>query len=205
MQPAIPAADSSPTTEQRLIDAALEVFSREGIGKATTREIAKVAGVNEVTLFRRFQNKQGLLEAVLKQAFLPISQETQAPLIQNGASLPEVVRYFAEVDFERKRRNTGLMRVLVAESHRMGALETEILTRIFLPWKQKLAAQFREALNQGLIRPDSQPEMIVDQLVAMLFVGALRIDSGICKGYDASTYLDSCVDLILRGISPTQP
>jgi len=202
MQLEVSAADSPPSTEQRLIDAALEVFSREGIAKATTREIAKVAGVNEVTLFRKFQTKQGLLEAVLSRAFLSTENGATRPSLANGDSLAEVIRHFAKTDFERKRGNTGLMRVLVAESHRMGELETEMMCRIFLPWKQELASQFREAIRRGLVRPDMQPELIVDQLVSMLFVGALKLDSGKNTGYTADTYLEGCIDLMLRGIAP---
>ena len=48
-------------TRARLIKAATEVFANAGLTKATTREIARVAGVNEVTLFRHFQCKEQLL------------------------------------------------------------------------------------------------------------------------------------------------
>lgn len=47
----------------RLLEAALEVIAREGYAGATTRQIATEAGVNEVTLFRRFGSKKGLMMA----------------------------------------------------------------------------------------------------------------------------------------------
>src|ERR1700723_1209330 len=52
-------------TSNRIIDAATRVFAREGIAGATTREIARLAKVNEVTLFRRFKSKQELLRQVV--------------------------------------------------------------------------------------------------------------------------------------------
>src|SRR5689334_22038249 len=55
-------------TRARLIEAATEVFSTAGLSGATTREIARVAGVNEVTLFRHFHSKEQLLAAVIQQA-----------------------------------------------------------------------------------------------------------------------------------------
>ena len=58
-------AERKPTTE-RILAAALEVFSREGMN-ATTREIARVAEVNEATLFRQFETKGQLLIAVTKE------------------------------------------------------------------------------------------------------------------------------------------
>ena len=52
-------------THRRLLEAATRVFARSGLEGATTREIAREAGVNEVTLFRHFQSKENLLSAVL--------------------------------------------------------------------------------------------------------------------------------------------
>src|SRR5436190_4173665 len=100
-------------TGQKLLEAAREVLARDGISGATTREIARVAGVNEVTLFRKFQSKQGLLAAVLEQAFLPGGETGPSPSLQAGYSLEEVISHFATADFERKRRNISFMRVLV--------------------------------------------------------------------------------------------
>ncbi len=41
----------------RLIKAATKVFVTAGLTGATTREIVRVAGVNEVTLFRHFPTR----------------------------------------------------------------------------------------------------------------------------------------------------
>ncbi|MEH2385114.1 MAG: helix-turn-helix domain-containing protein, partial [Nostoc sp.] len=49
---------SSTLTRTRLIEAASQVFASLGVQGATTREIARVAGVNEVTLFRHFASKE---------------------------------------------------------------------------------------------------------------------------------------------------
>lgn len=50
---------------ESLLRAALKLFSEHGSRGATTRRIAQEAGVNEVTLFRHFPNKQALLHAAL--------------------------------------------------------------------------------------------------------------------------------------------
>src|ERR1700719_3646912 len=52
---------------QRLLDAAIETLNRRGIQGATTREMARRAGVHEVTLFRHFKSKEQLLRAILKR------------------------------------------------------------------------------------------------------------------------------------------
>lgn len=56
-------------TRQRLLKAALEEFILSGYKGASTRAITERAGVNEVTLFRQFGSKQGLLKAAAVDAF----------------------------------------------------------------------------------------------------------------------------------------
>jgi predicted transcriptional regulator len=50
-------------TKKRILAAAELVFSRDGFQGATTREIARQAGVNEVTVFRHFRTRDELLRA----------------------------------------------------------------------------------------------------------------------------------------------
>ena len=51
-------------TGGQILAAAAELFAERGYKGTTTRAIAERAGVNEVTIFRRFQNKQGILRAL---------------------------------------------------------------------------------------------------------------------------------------------
>ena len=52
------------STEDRILDAAEELFAAHGYSATTTRALAQRAGVNEVTLFRRFGTKAGVLQAM---------------------------------------------------------------------------------------------------------------------------------------------
>ena len=56
------------STRQRLMNAALELFATQGVAETTTKQIAELAQVNEVTLFRHFGNKHGLLLAVISDS-----------------------------------------------------------------------------------------------------------------------------------------
>lgn len=50
-------------TEEKIIRATFDILQREGLQKTTTKKIAAEAGVNEVTIFRKFENKKNLLVA----------------------------------------------------------------------------------------------------------------------------------------------
>lgn len=56
-------------TRKALIEAAVEVIARQGVEAASTREIYLRAGVKAPTLYHHFGDKQGLLDAVVTDAF----------------------------------------------------------------------------------------------------------------------------------------
>lgn len=53
--------------QERILQAALELFAQEGFKATSTSKVAKRAGVSEGLIFRHFGNKEGLLEAIVKQ------------------------------------------------------------------------------------------------------------------------------------------
>jgi len=55
-------------TRQRLVRAALELFTAEGYHATTTPQIAKKAGVAEGTIYRHFRSKQHLLNELYRAA-----------------------------------------------------------------------------------------------------------------------------------------
>ena len=63
---------SNDETREKLLEATLQLISEKGYLGATTREIAALAGVSELTLFRKFGKKERLFEEMLESyTFLP--------------------------------------------------------------------------------------------------------------------------------------
>src|SRR5690348_4687297 len=71
-RPARPAATDHPSadrdTEQRILDAAHEVFLRRGTAGARMQDIAAEAGVNSALLHYYFRSKERLARAVFQRA-----------------------------------------------------------------------------------------------------------------------------------------
>ena len=49
-------------TEEKIVGATFGILQKEGSKKATTKRIAAEAGVNEVTIFRKFESKKNLIK-----------------------------------------------------------------------------------------------------------------------------------------------
>jgi AcrR family transcriptional regulator len=63
------AQDLGEDTKQRLLDAAGEVFSRQGFKAATVRTICRMARANVAAVHYHFGGKEGLYAALLTEAF----------------------------------------------------------------------------------------------------------------------------------------
>lgn len=55
--------------QNRIVTTALELFANDGYTAVSTSKIAQQAGVSEGLIFRHFKNKQGLLDAIMEQAY----------------------------------------------------------------------------------------------------------------------------------------
>lgn len=91
------AAMAQSISDEQILTAALAVIAERGYVGATTKQIAARAGVNEVTLFRRFGNKQQLMRSVVE------NQATHfggSDIVWTGdveADLLRVVQYYANL------------------------------------------------------------------------------------------------------------
>ena len=54
------------TRRERIVKAAIALFSKKGFRGTKTKDIAKKAGISEALLFRHFPNKEELYKAILK-------------------------------------------------------------------------------------------------------------------------------------------
>lgn len=54
-------------TKQKIMDAALKIFAKEGYKSATIRAISLESGFTEMTIFRKFKTKKDLYDQVLLQ------------------------------------------------------------------------------------------------------------------------------------------
>lgn len=54
--------------QKKILSAALKLFATEGYPSTSTNKVAKAAGVSEGLIFRHFENKEGLLNAIMEQS-----------------------------------------------------------------------------------------------------------------------------------------
>jgi AcrR family transcriptional regulator len=199
-----PASD----THDRIISAAAAAFARSGLQGATTRQIAREANVNEVTLFRHFQTKEKLIAAVVQRTF--DGQGDATPLAPSEVALDlrsGLLRYAQRYD-ELLQGNILLVRTLVGEIHRHSEHEACVLKGILTPLKASLVLTIEAARERGEVRAEVNPVIAADLLASMIFLDVLRRSSPWSTPvYPKTDYLETAVEVLVRGleVAPRQP
>lgn len=141
---------SEGTTRDRMIEAAIKLVNEKGYKGATTKMIAERAGVNEVTLFRHFGSKKGLVEAAIdKYSFADHVSETLETKVMwdINKDLPMLVKEYQEL-LEQKRE---IILISLKEAGAFPELD-RMIARVPETYKKKLMDYFDQMMQQGKIR-----------------------------------------------------
>lgn len=137
-------------TAQRIIDAALQLISEKGYTAATTKAIADLAQVNEVTIFRHFGNKEGLLKTIVdKFSYNPILQKTMREEVT--WDLETDLSRFSMQYFEYMMSIKDFVMIGFKESMQFPEINAEI-ANVPLLFKNELIHYFKEMHHKEKIR-----------------------------------------------------
>jgi len=106
--------DKNINTEQRILEAAKQVFMQKGMKAATTQEIADIAGVNKALLHYYFRSKEKLHLAVF-QDIMNVSLPGIAGVMISYQPLAQRIRNFVSGYINLLNTNNYLVYFLVHE------------------------------------------------------------------------------------------
>jgi len=158
---------------RKLLDAAREALGRYGIEGATIPRIARHAGLTPGSVYRRFKDKQALLESAILEILERQEQTLQtslAPLATKQVPLPEFAASIIKGMIGAYRANAGLLR----------GMRQFIQSRAGTPFWEKASAleasHFQHAVDLFLLYRKElrhpQPRMAVSLALRMV-VGTL--------------------------------
>lgn len=163
--------------QSRILDAALRLFAQEGYAATPTSKVAKVAGVSEGLIFRHFQSKEGLLQAILARGVDMTRQAFAGIILANSPE--EAVQRALELPFSIGPEQYELWRLIYAlkwQTNRYDASGYDpvriMLTHAFAELGYEDPAAEAELLfmfldgaaTALLLHPPAQPEAILAAL-----------------------------------------
>ncbi len=156
----------------RILEAALNLFSKDGFHATTTRKIAQKAEVNEVTLFRLFKSKMILFHDILERV-RSVGFDSNR-LLGLSLSPEDSIRYFVENTIETLEDHPQEFRIL---QHAV-LDEVEGFEERFIHDQQKevlkyLAEAFQKLQQAKRILSEENPVLLANLLMS-LTVGAIN-------------------------------
>lgn len=197
------------STRTRLINAALELFATNGITETTTKAVAELAQVNEVTLFRNFGSKHGLLLAVIEDS-ARFSQLGKA-LVEQAVSkenISEALKVYAENGLQALERVPELVRSVVGDAgqyppeNRVAIAQG--LTQANLYVAERLAKAIEDNGWQSYFPAEKLASLLNSLLLGYFVIKLTSEEQTLWQGQE--DFLESLVELFLQGAiaPPTQ-
>jgi len=154
------------STEERIIEAAVQLFSRQGFTGSSTYEIARLAGVSEVTVFRHFPRKRDLFWAATESRLrrLRISKELRSRLESDEnprTALPGIVSLLVET----VQHQPEMLRLLYLSLFELENGAERVLRKHLVPLFQPVREYLSRCASKGLIR-DLEPSVAALGLAA---------------------------------------
>jgi AcrR family transcriptional regulator len=134
----------------RILEAAGDLFAERGLG-VTLDDVARHAGVGVGTVYRRFADKELLIDALFEQRIEAVCEVAEASLAQPDPW--DGLVYFFERGLERQACDRGLKELLGCSAHGGGGVQhaRDRLRRL-------VTEIFDRAKDAGVLRADAAPQ-----------------------------------------------
>jgi AcrR family transcriptional regulator len=165
----LPMTSASSSTRQRLVQSALELFASQGVTATTTRQIAERAEVNEVTLFRNFGNKYGLLRAVIEES--EAFENLATGLLASATSqenLGDALSAYAQTYLQTLQQVPELVRSLIGESGQFPVENRQVLGQRLADTHCHLAESLEVLAQQLQVQFQVSPLSLANLLNSLL-------------------------------------
>lgn len=151
-------------TRRRLLMSGAELIARDGFASARATDIAASAGVAVGTLYFHYNDKDGLLEAVLLHGVDLLTERLRAVADNPHDTLAAAVRAHEDEMLAFIEEEPTLARVLFHNEVRA----TEVGTRIFELGVELQAERLRSGVAEGFFRTDLHADIAARAIVGML-------------------------------------
>lgn len=173
------------STEQKILEAAREIFMEKGMDGARMQDIADRAGMNKALLHYYFRNKEKLFETIFSEAATRFVPKISS-IMSGDASLFSKIEQFTREYIGKMMENPYLPLFILNEVNRQPK------TFILKMWGDRrppydlLRRQIEDEVKKGVIKPIEAPQLMVNMVSMCIFPfvarpmiqGLMQLDDG---------------------------
>ena len=161
-------------TEEKIFEAATDVFVDKGMDGARMQDIANHAGINKALLHYYYRTKDQLFNAVFEMIAKKILKKF-APVFDENLTLEEKIRFFFKEHISFLQENPRLPAFLLNEVNRHPERIKKILASVdFEGIWLKLYDQHKEELKKYNITQASMPQLMISIAAKGILDGILE-------------------------------
>ncbi len=199
-------------TEERIFDAATEIFLERGMDGARMQEIADLAGINKSLLHYYYRSKDRLFDAVFEKVANRMFARF-SPLLDPGLTLEEKIRFFFREHIGFLEKNPRLPSFLLNEINRNPERMKKIIRRFDIGIiYETLEQQHGEEFKQFGITPSLMPQIMTSVAAMSIFPFAARgiVETILEKiGMNFNDYIEArknfAADFVIRAFRQGDP
>jgi len=139
----------------QIVDVAMHLFANKGFKGTTTRAIATAAGVSEAIIFRHFETKEDLYNAIIAHTIELRSRlwESLDANIQTIQDLPTVMRDYAQTFVRLNRNDATFIRLMMYSSLEDHQFRTNFFAAVRSSRQGTIRKAIEKSIERGEIRP----------------------------------------------------
>ncbi|MCR9136845.1 MAG: TetR/AcrR family transcriptional regulator [Alphaproteobacteria bacterium] len=197
-------ADERP---DEVLDAALQLFVRNGFAATKVEDIARDAGLSKGAIYRYFSSKEDIFESLVKRALTPIADHTSIVARTSQADPAMLLRGVLTMLSSRLSDpdTLALPRLVLMEAGKFPALAAAYRRQVVDKALLALETIVQRGVDEGTFRPVNPHyavRNIIGPVLAHVLIGEIF---GIDKEPEPipAAFIDSHFDILINGLANT--
>jgi TetR/AcrR family fatty acid metabolism transcriptional regulator len=137
----------------RILRAAVKIFSRKGFFNSKVSEIARAASVADGTIYLYFRNKDDLLISLFEEKMGEVVADVRRRTAAGGNAI-EKLKIFIGNHMDLLERESGLVEVLQVELRQSTKFLKDYTPVKFFEYLEIISEILEEGKREGVLRPD---------------------------------------------------
>ena len=151
----------------RALDAAVGLFSRKGYAATSTREVAKLLGIQKATLYYHVDSKEDLLFLICEASLTQIRNDVETA-IQDRSDPLERMQTLICSHIESLLRDEAEHSTTFTEMHALSEQRFEQIMKLRDGYEHMVRSVLRDAQNAGIVRQDIDAKYLCLALLGIM-------------------------------------
>ena len=155
-------------TEEKILNAAKNVFQQKGMDGTRMQEIANEAGINKAMLHYYYRSKQLLFEAVFNNAFSLLAPQLNK-ILNDDSSIEHKIKNFTSNYISFISKHPYLPNFIIQELNRNPGFILKLKENKGFPNIEKFKDQVQLEVENGTLKPIKGEQLFINILALSIF------------------------------------